>query len=123
MNRGPKPKPFELRVIEGTAGADQDPGLPTIGVLTLPKWLKGAARKIWEEHAPLLPWLVRVDSETLATWCVLASEFHRDPHGMLAARISQMRTLAAELGMTPSGRTRIGNSQTSGKKDKDSYFT
>lgn len=123
MNRGPKPKPFELRVIDGTS-AGHAPGPAAEGGLTIPKWLKGIPKRIWEETAPLLPWLGRVDSETLAVWCCLATEFRKDPHGMQAARISQMRTLAAELGMTPSGRTRIGSSSRKpGKDGKTDYFT
>ena len=109
MIRGRKPKPLELRVIEGNRGKRPLPeAAPTAtGEPVKPRWLKGAAARLWSEYAPLLPWLGRADSEALAWWCSLAAEFAADQR-MLAARISQMRTLAAELGMTPSARTRLG---------------
>jgi len=70
--------------------------------------VKGSAAKLWAEYEPLLHWLSRADSETFAAWCSLTAEFAKDPERMQSARISQMRVLAAELGMTPSARTRLG---------------
>src|SRR5687768_12733153 len=122
MIRGSKPKPIELRVIEGNRGRRPLPaGVPAAsGKPVKPRWLKGARARLWDEYAPLLPWLARVDSETLAAWCCLAAEFSAAPDRMLSARISQMRTLAAELGMTPSARTRLGTQNES--KEKNKYF-
>jgi phage terminase small subunit len=109
MIRGTKPKPVELRIIEGNKSRRPLPDrAPTAtGSPAKPKWLRGTGARLWAEYAPLLPWLGRVDSETLAAWCALSAEFQRNPENMNAARISQMRVLAAELGMTPSARTRL----------------
>ena len=124
MISGRRPKPVELRVIEGNR--ERRP-LPTdvpkaAGSPARPKWLKPLAATIWNEYAPLLPWLGRCDSEMLATWCVLAAQFSREQEAMDSARLGQMRVLAAELGMTPSARTRLG-AQPRDPHKKNPYFT
>jgi phage terminase small subunit len=42
-----------------------------------------------------------------ATWCALAEELEADPRNMLAARIAQLRALAASFGLEPSARSRL----------------
>ena len=120
--RGPRPKPTKLHVVDGTfrpgRHAEQAANEPQPeGKLEKPKWLKGKASKIWDEWAPKLDWLTTVDSPVLALWCGLEVEVQTDLEDMTASRISQWRTLASELGMTPAGRARIGAS--GGKKKAD----
>ena len=50
----------------------------------------------------------RLDRHCLAMWCVLQAEFKRDPAAMLPARISLLRLLAGDLGLTAAGRARLG---------------
>ena len=121
MTRGPKPKPVELRLIEGNRGKRGIPeDVPQAeGKPVKPAWLKGRAAALWAEYAPQLHWLARVDSEMLAAWCALTAEFQKRPEAMTAARIGQMRTLAAELGMSPSSRTRLGVKPLSGNRKTD----
>jgi len=116
--RGRKPKPTFLHVVEGTLNvtrhADRpDTELPA-GRPVKPKWLKRRAARIWDEYAPRMVWLGEIDSAMLAAWCSLFAEFEAD-QAMSAPRISQMRGLAAELGLTPSARTRF---RTDGDKTK-----
>jgi phage terminase small subunit len=108
--RGRKPKPTFLHVVEGTLNAtrhaDRPDTEPPVGAPIKPKWLKRRAARIWDEYAPRLPWLGEIDSAMLAAWCSLYSELEADPT-LAAPRISQMRGLVAELGLTPSARTRF----------------
>ena len=57
---------------------------------------------------PRLPWLCRLDKFCLARWCVLQAEFEADPAAMKAARISLLRLMASDLGLTAAGRARLG---------------
>ncbi len=129
MVRGVKPKPASLHIVNGTfepsrhaARAAEEP--IAAGSLAKPKHLKGRASKIWDEAAPLLTWLAEADSPTLALWCELEMEVRRSVADMTASRISQWRALASELGMTPSGRARIGTAKANAKeKDpRQKYF-
>ncbi len=118
MARGPKPKSTALRVVDGTfrpdrhqAQAESEP-MPE-GELEKPKYLKGRASKIWDREAPVLSWLTRADSAMFGVWCSLQAEFEERPEDMVASRIGQLKSIGAELGLTSSGRARMG---VSGKK-------
>jgi phage terminase small subunit len=52
-------------------------------------------------------------------WVCLHAEFERDPAGMIAARVAQLRALGSELGLDPSSRSRFGGSTPA---EKDPYF-
>lgn len=110
MQRGTKPKPVELRLVEGNPGKRAVPEdvPPGVGVPVRPAWLDAAAVEVWDTYLPLLPWLTQTDSETFAQWCSLVTEFRGDPHGMSPPRMGRMHSLAGELGMSPSSRTRLG---------------
>lgn len=89
------------------------------GVPQMPRFVerRKSAARLWNQYAPILHWLTSADSSTFAQWCVLQAEFEKDPAAMTASRISQIRALAGELGMTPSARTRLGTN--SGQKQSD----
>lgn len=125
--RGPKPKPTELHLVQGTyrpeRHEDQAENEPKPeGKLEKPKYLKGRAARVWDRIAPKLEWLTEVDSDTLALWCGLQAEYESNLADMPSSRISQIRVLAAELGMTASGRARIGASGKPKKVDPTAKF-
>ena len=113
MTRGPKRKPTALHVVAGTFKPSRHGEIaaneprPT-GALQKPAYLKGKPGKVWDRIAIKLDWLTAADSDTLALWCGLQIEAETCLAEMTAARISQLRTLSAELGLTPAGRARIG---------------
>jgi phage terminase small subunit len=123
MIAGKRRKPIELRLVEGNKSKKPLPdAVPkAAGSPVKPKWLKGTAVGFWNDYAPLLPWLGRCDSEMLATWCVLAAQFAKYQAALDSARIAQLRVLAAELGMSPSARTRLGTPSHDPQK-KNPYF-
>ena len=128
MTRGRNPKPSALHVVEGTFRPSRHGTTPAVdlaapGPLVKPKYLKGAAGRVWDEVVPQLTWLTPVDATALAAWCALEAERRADPAGMLAARLTQWRCLMAELGLTVAGRTRIGASTEKPDEDPtDKYF-
>src|SRR5688572_15022259 len=129
--RGRKPKPTVIKLIEGDRGNGRRPinksePKPSVGCAK-PKFLTGRASQIWDEYAPELiriGLLTSVDGPMFAAWCQLVEEFEADPQGMKAARISQMRGLAAAFGMEPSARARLSVKQ-NGDEEQDAaerYF-
>lgn len=125
--RGRKPKPTHMHLVDDTyrpgrhdeqAENEPQPG----GKLEKPKYLKGRAGRIWDRIAPKLEWLTEIDSDMVALWCGLQAEHEDNLRDMPSARVAQMRTLAAELGMTASGRARIGASGKPKKVDPTSKF-
>ncbi|MCH7872906.1 MAG: phage terminase small subunit P27 family [Planctomycetes bacterium] len=132
--RGRKPKPTALKLLQGTARKSRmnkrEPK-PT-GPVTCPDWLSVAAKAEWRRIAPVL---VKAGIATAAdrgvlalycTWWARAAEAEREiaktaavvksPSGFpiqnpwlsIAAKASTlMLKFAAELGITPSSRTRV----------------
>jgi len=121
MARGRRPKPPVVRVMDGTHRAFPGKSGRAPGRLTKPKGLPKDAARVWDETAPQLRWLGRLDSHTLAIWCSLYAEFLEDPRRMTASRLSQMRAYGAELGITASSRTRMDVSHEA-EKAKSRYF-
>lgn len=123
MKRGPKSRAVALHVVGGTyrpdrhetaANAPEPTGRPV-----RPKFLKGRAAKVWSEYVGVAFWLTDAESHILAVWCSLTAEIETSVALMPAARISQWRTLAAELGLTPSARARIGGKDGKKKSSKE----
>jgi phage terminase small subunit len=120
---GRRPKPTVLKLVQGNPGKrplNKNEPKPTAGC-SKPKFLKGRAARIWNEYAPELErlgLLTSVDAPMFAAWCQLVEEFEKNPQTMTAARISQMRGLAAAFGMEPSARARLSVKQ-DGDKEAD----
>jgi phage terminase small subunit len=117
-----KPTPTHLKVLRGNPGKRPLPKNEPQpqGDVIRPRFLKGRAAKIWEEYAPeliRLKLLTSVDAHTFAAWCALTAEFEKDPTKMLAAKIGQMRALAAAFGMEASSRARLGTAPKSDERD------
>lgn len=133
-SRGPAPEPTHLKIVKGTATAEdlaQEP-LPTEGPITPPSWLSTKARNVWLRLAPdlitkgvLTPW----DVDQFARFCALEA-VNRDAYelvlrdgvlvkgdkGLLVKNpaIQVLRdtqqlltTLSGLFGLTPSSRTQL----------------
>ena len=112
---GRPPKPSHLHALQGTFRQDrhgkETAPTPSAGELTVkdcPEFLTGRAREIWAENVKKLTWLTRFDIQTFAMWAALTSEFEADPVAMNTARLNQLRLIAGEIGLTASGRARLG---------------
>ena len=111
--RGPKPKPRILRVITGNAGHRPLPpperpfDTAVDNVLEPPARLKKRERELWDKFIRKCAWLMPLDAPKAFMWVKLHAEFERSPGQMLVGRISQLRSLGAELGLDPASRTRL----------------
>ena len=120
MPRGSPPKPTNVHIIGGTwrrdrhggggdgGGGGRAPPDQSLTIKDCPEYLNERAATLWREALPKLPWLHQVDKYCLALWCCLQAEFEADPGSMMAARISLLRLLAGDLGLTAAGRARLG---------------
>jgi P27 family predicted phage terminase small subunit len=144
--RGPAPKPTARKQLEGTFRKDRaardEFSLPP-GTPDAPKWLDLEARAEWDRVVPTLVdtgILSKLDGGRLADYCTahsLAIEATRiyqregtvvdSPQGQKAhpavviakdAR-AQARHLAAEFGLTPSGRSRVSVPPKPGESEKE----
>lgn len=122
--RGRKPKPPQLRLVEGNRGHRPipDAGPQPTGPLVKPAKIRGRASQLWDEVAALAPWLTQLDGYKLHVFCQLHAEFEQAPRKMIAARIAQLRTIGAELGLDPATRTRMGAAGSKPKDPADKYF-
>lgn len=135
MQRGTKPKPTALRVIEGNPGKRALPKnepKPANVIPSCPPHLKAEAKKEWRrvtKHLKQLGIIAHIDRGALAAYCqawarwVEAEErlaesqdivktkggnVIQNPYLAVANRAQeQMVKIAAEFGMTPSSRTRV----------------
>lgn len=105
--RGRPPKHPELRLIHGSKRSKRAATVQAKGEPQRPAFLKGRARKIWEETVPQAPWLTSLDSACLSVWCHLGAEIEELGSDCPASRISIWRQLANDLGLSMSGRLRI----------------
>jgi phage terminase small subunit len=124
MVRGRKPTPTHLKVLRGNPGKRALPKNEPQpqGEVEKPRFLKGRAAKLWDQYAPeliRLRVLTVIDAHNFAAWCSLAAEFEKDPAGMVAAKIGQMRGLASSFGMDAAARARLGGS---GEKPAEDPF-
>ena len=129
MTRGRIPKPEHLHVVGGTWRKDRHGGKrgdavrgERLRARDRPAFVKERAAKLWAETLPVLPWLCVTDRYCFSMWCVLQAEFERDPAVTLAARISLLRLLANDLGLTAAGRARLGFTLTPPPSEPDPYF-
>ncbi len=102
-------KPTVLKVVQGNPGRRPLPENEPIpdGKPVRPKWVKGRAKKVWDEVVGQLFWLTEPDSHKLAVWCGLYAEIAAGLEHVNSARITQWRVLGSELGLDPSARARL----------------
>lgn len=137
--RGPKPLPTAIKLARGTFRADRSASNeiePAIGTPKMPAWLDKTARAEWRRVVPQLEEtgvLTRVDGSTLEGYCSNYSAAVRlqqladaeplieglhgkkeNPAASAARKHWQLvRQFAAELGLSPAARTRVGAPATS----------
>ena len=133
--RGRKPKPTALKKLEGNPGKrplnELEP-LPPISTLRCPNWLLPEARKEWRRLAPALismGVLTMADAVPFAAYCTAYARWreaeaeitrhgsvYKDANGNIkpnpyiaisARQLTEIKSLAAEFGLTPATRTAI----------------
>jgi P27 family predicted phage terminase small subunit len=133
--RGAKPKPAELKILEGNPGKrpiDPDRPQPTRGLPPCPTHLKGEARREWRRLGSRLEavgLVTNVDTAAFAAYCqawsrwvdaeknlaregtiIKAPSGYPIPNPWLAVAnkaMEQMKAFLVEFGMTPSSRNRV----------------
>ena len=111
MMKGPKPvrnrnwrenPPRNLRLRQSSDATPEQPVEPE--PIEPPKWLDADAREIFATKAAQIRaakyWDERF-SDALALLATLLAEHRRNPAGLSAARLTQLRLLLSELGLTP----------------------
>ena len=132
--RGRKPKPTALKKLEGNPGKrplnELEP-MPQVTMLRCPNWLEPEAKKEWRRLAPVLIGagiLTSADAVPFAGYCQAYARWkeaeqevsklgmvYRDgdrirsnPYIAIArAAFAEVKSLAAEFGLTPANRTAI----------------
>jgi P27 family predicted phage terminase small subunit len=134
--RGPVPKTNESRILEGNPSKRPMKGksLKPKGIPTCPSWLSPEARREWKRVAPeltRLQILTKLDQSALAGYCISYSQWRKaqevlNDRGVVyvthrgqikprpeveIARVlgDMMRAFAAELGLSPTSRARMGS--------------
>lgn len=124
--RGRKPLPTKLHVLNGNPSKKDLPSnepQPSIGDWTPPEWLAGEALKAWNRVVPEMVRLevwTTADRDIVTAYCVVYDEIVRTVQSgepLKAAIVGQLRSLAAELGCTPSSRTRLTVPKTNDNDD------
>jgi hypothetical protein len=122
-SRGRPRKPTQLLVIKNTISTTRHAdrvGEPVSGGRPVPPQpLCEREGELWAQFVDSAPWLGFHDGPKSYMWVCLHAEFERDPAGMIAARVAQLRALGSELGLDPSSRSRFGGSTPA---EKDPYF-
>jgi hypothetical protein len=116
--RGRKPKPVALRLIQGNPGRRPlpiDEGPQAIGALVKPA-LTGRASEIWDATVKSAPWLTAADQIMVVIFCHLSAQLESDPE-LKTSRIATLKGVASDLGLSPSGRFRMGKKY----RDDDQY--
>lgn len=109
--RGRKPKPPQLRIVDGSFREDRHGkkaeaansaavSAAAFGKLERPKWLKGEARKAWDEYIAPATWLDGARAPAAIVFCELWAEFRDAPSRMVASRVAQLRNTMSDLGLT-----------------------
>lgn len=75
-----------------------------------PIWLSVTASREWDRVLPLLLESGRIsqhDSMAIAAYCELAAEFIESPSEFPSSKMTQLRLIMGDLGMTPSSRDKL----------------
>ncbi len=85
-----------------------------------PRWMPADARKEWARVCKVMKAvnvITEADSTVLTQYCLLYSEMKREKEEFQAAKHTQLRLCAAELGLTPVSRSKI----VVGKVNRDDF--
>ena len=126
---GRRRKPTALHVVEGTFNAtrhkDRDKEPQPSGKVKKPPFVKGRSAKLWKQYAPDLEAkgvLTAWDVDMFGAWCCLMAELQIEPRLFTAAKLSQLRALASEFGLTPPARARLKTGADEKEKDPAEAF-
>lgn len=146
MIAGRKPKPTQLRIVEGNREhrpINEDEPKPRPLIPSCPSWLDKEAKREWQRIAKQLHTLgilTEIDRVALAAYCQCYSKWRQaeakakieiyetengyqsqSPYINIANKyLRELRALMAEFGMTPSSRSRIHvQKQDEGDEDLD----
>ncbi len=120
--------PTALKVVKGNPGKrplpenEPDPR----GEVKKPAFVKYRATRFWKQFAPELERLgvlKSTDVVMFGVWCCLVAEFDESPRSFNAAKLAQMRALAASFGLEPSSRSRFSVPQPKKKDGAEEFFS
>lgn len=121
---GRRATPNSVKDVVGTIRPDRartDGAVPPAGEIVMPRFLRTKAEVgLWNEFAPIckaLGTLTVADTRTLANWCVKQAQIEKEKGEMKDSGLSQLRQLAASLGLDAASKIRIG--VLGGGKSKD----
>ncbi len=124
--RGARPKPTALKMVTGNPGKRDLPGASKVAVrktpLEPPEALTDRQADLWRRYIDPAWWLVEGDAPMAFIWVCLQAEFQEDPGGMTAARISNLRSAASEIGFGPSSRARLALEGAGQEDPTDGFF-
>lgn len=148
--RGRKPKPTELRLIEGNRGRREinanEPKPSVLDDLQAPRWLDRHGRDFWNKHAPILVklrLLSDLDADLFATACERWSVYRRsvaklkqslthntEANGTCAkpevaiakSALDSAKAILSEFGIGPSSRTRARPLEVQDDRDRASKY-
>jgi len=115
MIRGKKARP-DLRVVNGTERPDRAPFIADLtpadpGDVKRPSFVKGKAKRIWDEYAPgriAEGFLRPEDAHLFGQLCLRLAEFEANPAAFKAADLSELRKRMEAYGMAgPASRARF----------------
>lgn len=126
--RGAKPKPVKLRLVDGThrtarhgeaakAIEQVEAAEAGFGKLSKPSYLKGQAAWAWKRFIEPAAWLDASREAAAIAFCELWQEFRDGPKMFPASKHGQLRAYMAELGLTDER-----NRADVGKEEKDEFF-
>ncbi|MBR8311526.1 P27 family phage terminase small subunit [Burkholderia cenocepacia] len=116
MQNAKKPIPTQLKLLAGNPGKrplNTNEPQPETGIGPCPEWFLPEAEQEWNRIVPELErlgMLTKIDIAILEAHCVCYAEMvvtAKSHKPVKAALIGQLRILAAELGLSPSSRSRI----------------
>lgn len=131
MINAPKPKPSAYKNLCGNPGKraiNHSEPMPTNGAPVCPDWMPEDGRHEWDRIVPELDrlgMLTKIDGAVLEGHCATYSEFVRGVKSgepLKATLLGQMRIFCAELGLTPSSRSRLSAPQKGDNAEIDFFF-
>jgi len=72
-----------------------------------PKKLTAAQRKVWDKYIEPAKWLQDGDTALAYVFTSIMARYLKEPEGVTAAELSQMRLIAGDLGLRPAERARL----------------
>lgn len=109
--RGAKPRPAQLRIVEGThrpsrhgpaeeAGKAAEASAHAFGAIEMPASFRGHAATAWRRYVAPAFWLDASREPGAIAFCKLWAEFMKAPADFPSSKHAQLRAYMAELGLT-----------------------